>query len=169
MEVTRSRPSTPLGNALGSAMITSARFFDYALPLAAIRGYRLIPANARGRIFGGPPASGQAMRQLQERGSSGWDIIRQVAMSNHPPRPRLPRVRDTVMPSITAPGYSTVAGAITGLALWALQRYAFRGAIPEEVQWACWTIIPAAVTGVAALLTKRFTVKSSTAKASRAA
>ena len=64
------------------------------------------------------------------------------------------------MPAITAPAYSTVAGAITGLALWALQQYAFHGIVPEPVQWACWALIPAAVTGIASLITKRRAVSA---------
>lgn len=56
----------------------------------------------------------------------------------------------------TAPGYSTIAGAIAGLVLWALQTYAFHGgAVPGAVQAACLILIPAAVSGIASLLTRR--------------
>jgi hypothetical protein len=57
--------------------------------------------------------------------------------------------------TITAPAYSTVAGAITGVALWALSTYAFHGSVPGPIEGACWVLIPGAVTGVASLLTKR--------------
>lgn len=59
---------------------------------------------------------------------------------------------------ITAPGYSTIAGAVLGLVMWTLQNYVFHGAVPEEVQGALWIIVPAAVTGVSSLLTKRLAI-----------
>jgi hypothetical protein len=61
------------------------------------------------------------------------------------------------MPSITAPGYSTIAGAIAGLALWALQAYVFHAPAPGAVQIAISVLVPAAVTGIASLFTKRNT------------
>jgi hypothetical protein len=58
--------------------------------------------------------------------------------------------------TVTAPGYSTLAGAVTGVVLWVLQEYAFKGGtVPDALQGACWIIIPAAVTGITSLLTKR--------------
>lgn len=83
------RTSTTLGNALGGAMRTAAYVFDYALPLTAITAYRLIPAGARGRLFGGPSASLSAVSMLRQAGGGGWVIIR-AAASNHPKRPPLP-------------------------------------------------------------------------------
>jgi hypothetical protein len=59
------------------------------------------------------------------------------------------------MPSVTAPGYSAIAGAIAGLALWALQTYIFHAPAPGAVQIAIDVLVPAAVTGIASLLTKR--------------
>ena len=84
-----SKPSTPAGNALGSAMRAAARVFDYALPLAAITAYRLIPDRRRGQLCGGPSASLAAVARLRAAGGGGWEIIR-AAASNHPPRPTLP-------------------------------------------------------------------------------
>ena len=83
------RKSTRLGNALGTVMRTAAFTFDYALPLAAISAYRLIPDDRRGRLFGGPSASLAAVASLRRQGGGGWEIIR-IAASNHPPRPHLP-------------------------------------------------------------------------------
>lgn len=84
----QARPSTPLGNALGRAMVSAAYVLDYAVPLAAIKAYRLIPARARTRLFGGPSASGSAITQLRAHRTGGWAIIRTIALSNHPPRPK---------------------------------------------------------------------------------
>jgi hypothetical protein len=84
-----SRPSTRAGDALGSAMRGAAWVFDYALPLAAVSAYRLIPDERRGKMFGGPSASLAAVAQLRRAGGGGWQIIR-IAASNHPDRPRLP-------------------------------------------------------------------------------
>jgi hypothetical protein len=64
----------------------------------------------------------------------------------------------TNVPTPTAPTYSTVAGAISGVATWALSTYAFHGVVPEPVQVALYILIPAAVTGIASLLTKKITV-----------
>lgn len=79
------RPSTPLGNALGGAMRASARFFDYTLPIAAIRAYRLIPARWRGPLFGGPSASYAAIQRIKAQGGGGWEVIR-ADSDKHPPR-----------------------------------------------------------------------------------
>lgn len=62
-----------------------------------------------------------------------------------------------VMTSATSPTattYSTIAGAISGVAIWALSTYAFHGVVPEPVQVALYVLIPAAVTGIASYLTK---------------
>ena len=83
------KPSTRAGNALGSAMRSAAWLFDYALPLAAVTAYRLIPDRRRGALFGGPSASLAAIGHLRAAGSGGWQVIR-AAASNHPPRPPLP-------------------------------------------------------------------------------
>lgn len=82
-----SKPSTRLGNAMGAAMRGAAWTFDYALPLAAIGAYQLIPGSTRGAMFGGPSASTAAMRGILNQGSGGWEIIRGIAVSNHPDRP----------------------------------------------------------------------------------
>jgi|SRR5277367_1263634 len=63
----------------------------------------------------------------------------------------------TNIPTPTAPTYSTIAGAISGVATWALSTYAFHGAVPAPVQVALYILIPAAVTGIASLLTKNHT------------
>jgi hypothetical protein len=81
------KPSTKLGNAMGAAMRGTAWTFDYALPLAAIGTYQLIPGKARGQLLGGPSASTAAMRAILHTGSGGWEVIRGIAVSNHPPRP----------------------------------------------------------------------------------
>jgi hypothetical protein len=60
----------------------------------------------------------------------------------------------------------TVAGALTGLALWALATYAFKGAVPNAVQAVIYVVIPAAVTGVTGYLTKKG-VLTAAAKASK--
>ena len=83
------RPSTRLGNSLGTAMRAAAWTFDYALPLAAVTAYRLIPDDTRGRMFGGPSVSLAIVGEIREEGGAGWQIIR-LAASNHPPRPTLP-------------------------------------------------------------------------------
>jgi hypothetical protein len=62
---------------------------DYALPLAAISAYRLIPDGVRGRAFGGPSASLSAVSVLRSARGGGWQVIK-LAASNHPPRPQLP-------------------------------------------------------------------------------
>lgn len=80
------RLSTPLGDALGGAMRVSARFFDYVLPIAAIRVYRLIPARWRGPLFGGPSASCAAIQRIKAQGGGGWEVIR-ADSDKHPPRP----------------------------------------------------------------------------------
>ena len=80
-------PSTRLGNALGTAMRATAFAFDYALPLAAISAYRLIPDERRHRLFGGPSASLAVVAALRSSRGGGWGLIR-AAASNHPPRPR---------------------------------------------------------------------------------
>lgn len=54
----------------------------------------------------------------------------------------------------TAPGYSTIAGAVSGLVLWILQTYAFHAAVPGAVETACLIVIPAAVTGISSLFTR---------------
>ncbi len=59
------------------------------------------------------------------------------------------------MPQITAPGYSAIAGAVTGLVLWILQEYVFRTGVPEAVEGATLVLIPAALSGIASTLTKR--------------
>ena len=84
-----SRPSTRLGDMLGAAMRAAAWTFDYALPLAAVSAYRLIPDDTRGRVFGGPSASLAAVGEIRAAGGAGWQVIR-AAASNHPPRPTLP-------------------------------------------------------------------------------
>jgi hypothetical protein len=77
------RESTRLGNTLGHAARAVVIVMDYALPLAVIGTYRMIPADARGRLFGGPSASLTAMRLLRAQRGGGWEIIR-IAMTNHP-------------------------------------------------------------------------------------
>ena len=62
------------------------------------------------------------------------------------------------MTSVTAPAYSAIAGAISGVITWALSTYAFHGAVPQPVQVALYVLIPALVTGVASLVTKNYTV-----------
>jgi hypothetical protein len=70
--------------------------------------------------------------------------------------------------TFTAPGYSTVAGAITGVLLWSLQTYVFRGAaVPDVLQSAAWILIPALVTGIASLLTRRVSSPATPAVAPR--
>ena len=57
---------------------------------------------------------------------------------------------------VTAPGYSAIAGALTGLILWILQEYLFKGsAVPEVIEGATLVLVPAALSGIASLLTKR--------------
>lgn len=82
-------PSTRLGNALGTAMRAAAFAFDYALPLAAVSAYRLIPDERRRRLFGGPSASLTAVAMIRRARGGGWQAIR-AAASNHPDRPQLP-------------------------------------------------------------------------------
>jgi hypothetical protein len=61
-------------------------------------------------------------------------------------------------PSVTAPVYSAIAGAISGLVLWVLQAYAFPNhSVPAPIQTAVLIIIPAACAGVASLVTRRST------------
>ena len=60
-----SRPSTLAGDALGSAKRGAARVFDYALPLAAVSAYRLIPDERRGKMFGG-----QRQRVVEDPGGA---------------------------------------------------------------------------------------------------
>lgn len=86
----RPRPSTPLGDKLGTAMRGAALVMDCALPIAAITAYRLIPGDARGALFGGPSASGTALATIRAQRGGGWQLISQIAMSNHPPRPPMP-------------------------------------------------------------------------------
>jgi hypothetical protein len=86
----RTRPSTPLGDRLGTAMRGAALVMDCALPIAAISLYRLIPGDARGALFGGPSASGAALRTIRAQRGGGWQVISQIAVSNHAPRPPLP-------------------------------------------------------------------------------
>lgn len=83
------KPSTRLGNALGHSARAAAYLLDYALPLAVMSAYRLIPGERRGRMFGGPSTSLTAVAELRAAGGGGWQVIR-GAMSNHPPRPELP-------------------------------------------------------------------------------
>lgn len=59
------------------------------------------------------------------------------------------------MPTITAPGYSAIAGALTGVILWALQEYVFKTGVPEAVEGAVLIIVPALLSWLASLLTKR--------------
>jgi hypothetical protein len=80
------KESTRAGNALGSMMRAAAFTLDYALPLAAVSAYRLIPASTRGRLFGGPSASLAAVAEIRVLGGAGWQVIR-AAASNHPDRP----------------------------------------------------------------------------------
>jgi hypothetical protein len=62
------------------------------------------------------------------------------------------------VPGGTAVSYSSIAGAVTGIILWLLSHYAFRGnAVPEPIQTGAWILIPAAVTGLGAWLTRRHT------------
>lgn len=83
------RPSTRAGDAMAGAMTAAAYVMDYALPLALISAYRLIPGGTRGRVFGGPSASLNAVRALRAAGSGGWQVIRIAAKDNggyHPDR-----------------------------------------------------------------------------------
>lgn len=62
------------------------------------------------------------------------------------------------MPTVTAPAYSAIAGALTGLALWVLQEYAFKGtSVPEAVAGAVLVLVPAGLSGLASLFTRRAT------------
>ena len=71
---------------------------------------------------------------------------------------------------VTAPAYSTIAGAISGVATWALSTYAFHGAVPQPVQVALYVLIPALVTGIASLVTKNYTnIAAAKAAAQKAA
>lgn len=79
--------STRLGNILGMTVRGSAWLMDYAVPLTLVSAYRLIPAGMRGRLFGGPSTSLDAVRGL--RAGLGWEAVR-AAVSNHPPRPTPP-------------------------------------------------------------------------------
>lgn len=83
------KSSTRLGNGLGHSARAVTYTMDYALPLAVIRTYRVIPARTRGKLFGGPSASLAAMLALKAQRGGGWAIIR-LAASNHPDRPSLP-------------------------------------------------------------------------------
>lgn len=58
----------------------------------------------------------------------------------------------------TAPGYSALAGAAVGVALWALSRYVFHGEVPEEIQLFTYLAVPAILAGVSSHLTRRYTV-----------
>jgi hypothetical protein len=49
---------------------------------------------------------------------------------------------------------STAAAAVAGLALWALGRYVFRGAVPDVVASWVYVIVPAAITFGAGYLAK---------------
>lgn len=80
-----SKPNTRLGSYAGRTGQGLAWAFDYALPLASIRLYRLIPA--RGFLFGGPAASLATMAAIKAQGGGGWQAISKIAVSNHPPRP----------------------------------------------------------------------------------
>jgi hypothetical protein len=69
-----------------------------------------------------------------------------------------------VAASITAPGYSAIAGAVTGVILWALQEYAFKGtSVPEAVAGAVLVCVPALLSWLASLLTKRAAATASAA------
>jgi uncharacterized membrane protein len=58
--------------------------------------------------------------------------------------------------TVTAPTASAIAGALTGLILWALQEYVFKGSsVPEAVAGAVLIIVPALLSWLASLLTKR--------------
>lgn len=71
------------------------------------------------------------------------------------------------VPGGTAVSYSSIAGAVTGVALWALSTYAFRGqAVPAPVEGAAWVLIPAAVSGIAARLTRQATQPAASSQAS---
>jgi len=60
--------------------------------------------------------------------------------------------------NLNAPTLSTIAGAISGIAQWALQTYAFKhGTVPGTLQVELPILIGAIVTGVASLLTKKKT------------
>lgn len=62
------------------------------------------------------------------------------------------------IPSIPAPAYSSIAGAITGLVLWSLATYAFRNhTVPGPVEGAAWVLIPSIVSGVASHVTRKHT------------
>jgi uncharacterized membrane protein len=54
--------------------------------------------------------------------------------------------------------YSTVAGALVGVALWALQTYAFPSGVPGALQVAIPIVLPAAIAGVSSFVT-RFVTK----------
>jgi hypothetical protein len=57
--------------------------------------------------------------------------------------------------TVTAPGYSAIAGAVTGLVLWILQEYVFKTGVPEAIEGATLVLVPAILSGIASLLTKR--------------
>ena len=83
------KPSTKLGNGLGHLSRVIVWVADYAIPLAVVSAYRLIPDHTRGKLFGGPSTSLSAVSAMRQTGGAGWQIIH-TAMSNHPPHPHLP-------------------------------------------------------------------------------
>lgn len=64
--------------------------------------------------------------------------------------------------SPTAVQYSGVAGAITGVVLWLLSTYVFKGTTPAPLEGAAWILIPGAVTYIASLLTRQNTTPAAT-------
>jgi hypothetical protein len=51
------------------------------IPLALVKIYRLIPAAARGRVFGGQPSSGTALEAIRA-GVDGWAVIRRFGVKS---------------------------------------------------------------------------------------
>jgi len=57
---------------------------------------------------------------------------------------------------VSSTTYSSVAGAVTGVVMWALSAFVFHShVIPAELQGALWVLVPAAVTGFASRFTRR--------------
>jgi hypothetical protein len=71
--------------------------------------------------------------------------------------------------SLSAPSLSAIAGALTGVILWALQEYVFKTGVPEAVEGAVLVIIPALLSWLASLLTKRSATAAPAAEPKHAA
>jgi ABC-type spermidine/putrescine transport system permease subunit II len=69
------------------------------------------------------------------------------------------RVQETItmatLPQLTPTHYGAAAGAVTGLAIWALDTYVFHGTTPAEVSAAVSILLPGIVTGITGFLTRK--------------